>query len=56
MPALATAILEALARDTFPERDSARQQVFAAMGPEIVAQQHEALYREVMEGKMTNDG
>ena len=48
VPALAAAIREALARREFPERDSARQQVFAAMGPEVVAREHEALYREVL--------
>ena len=46
-PALAAALLAALARDTFPERETARAQVFAAMGPAPVARQHEALYRAV---------
>ena len=49
-PALAAAITGALARGDFPERDAARERVFAAMGPEVVARQHEALYREVLGG------
>ena len=47
-PALASAIRAALELGDFPERDEARRRVFAAMGPEVVARQHEALYREVL--------
>ena len=47
-PALAAAILDVLKLREFPERTEARQRIFAAMGPEIVARQHEALYREVL--------
>ncbi len=47
-PALAAAIIDTLARLAFPEREEARQRIFAAMGPEIVARQHEALYRQVL--------
>lgn len=47
-PALAAAMLGALRQGEFPERDEARRRVFAAMGPEVVARQHEALYREVL--------
>lgn len=47
-PALAAALCGALQREDFSERDEARARVFAAMGPEVVARQHEALYREVL--------
>ena len=46
--ALAAAMLGALGRNEFPERDEARPRVFAAMGPEAVARQHETLYREIV--------
>jgi glycosyltransferase involved in cell wall biosynthesis len=48
-PALAAAIVAAIRVRDFPERDAARQRVIAAMGPEVVARQHEALYRTVLE-------
>ena len=48
VPALAAAMLGALRQSEFPERDEARRRVFAAMGPEVVACQHEALYREIL--------
>ncbi len=47
-PALAAAMLGAFRQGEFSEREEARRRVFAAMGPEIVARQHEALYREVL--------
>ena len=47
-PALAAAIIDTLKSGEFSERDEARRRVFAAMGPEIVARQHEALYEEVL--------
>ena len=47
-PALAAAIIDTLKSGEFSERDEARRRVFAAMGPEIVGRQHEALYQEVL--------
>ena len=47
-PALAAAIIDTLKSGEFSEREEARRRVFAAMGPEIVARQHEALYEEVL--------
>ena len=46
--ALAAAMLEALEQGEFPQSVEAKQRVLAAMGPEVVARQHEKLYREVL--------
>jgi glycosyltransferase involved in cell wall biosynthesis len=46
--ALAAAMAAALQQGDFPQAEEARRRVFAAMGPEVVASQHEKLYREVL--------